>query len=168
MSMLPLKEYRLDKKNTPLEAVNEVHVHKHTMRQLFVPVSESRHFTRKDAAAAFHPNMLSVDERSPAKEVIQIARDQSEGMDAQEAVRVFRDTVQEKEVAIAEKRAMREAEEEARTTRVNTGRYEFRIREMNSENVGADGKARKAKGWRYGAPLNDRKRGMVKIPTSVP
>lgn len=168
MSMLPKKEYRPGQKNTPLEAVNEVHVHKHTMQQLFVPVSESRHFTRKDAAAAFHPKMLSVDERSPAKEVIQIARDQKKGKSSQEAVQAFRDNVQEKEVRLAEKHAREEAEEEARTKRVDTGRYEFRIREMDADNVGTDGKARKAKGWRYGAPHNDRKRGMVKIPTSVP
>lgn len=168
MSMLPTKEYRPGQKNTPLEAVNEVHIHKHTMNQLFVPVSESRHFTRKDAAAAFHPTMLSVDKRSPAREVIQIARDQIKGKPAEEAVQAFRESVQDKEVRIAERRARMEEEEEARTKRVHTGRYEFRFREMNAENVGVDGKARKATGWRYGAPLNDRKRGAVKIPTSVP
>ena len=54
MKMLPKTHYNEGEENIPHEPINEIHVHNLTLQQLFTPVSESRHFTREDAAKAFH------------------------------------------------------------------------------------------------------------------
>ena len=70
--------------------------------------------------------------------------------------------------AVARRIVKQHEEEERRTTRVHTDRYEFRFKEVSVNDAGRDGRSRKGTGWRYGAPFDDRKRGVVKIPTSVP
>lgn len=169
MSMLPTTRYdeRNPATNTPHEPVNDVHIHRYTLQQLFVPVAESKDFTRKDAAKAFHPTMLSVDERSPQRGLIQMEKDISKGKPAGESKQLFVEREQKQEEKVAAKlAAARKAEEDA-TQRVRTDRYEFRIKEINVDDVGATGKSRKGTGVRYGAPFDDRKRGAIKIPTSV-
>ena len=168
MGMLPKTSYREGEANEPHEPVNEVHVHKLTMQQLFEPVSESRHYTREDAAKAFHETMLSADKRSPQPQLIKMEREIVAGKGKQESRDKFRAAVQKEEDAVARRLAREQEREEQRTTRVKTDRYEFRFKEVNVDDVGRDGRSRKGTGWRYGAPYDDRKRGVVKIPTSVP
>ncbi|KID69278.1 Ribosomal protein S35, mitochondrial, partial [Metarhizium hybridum] len=168
MSMLPKTSYREGEKNEPHEPVNEVHVHKLTMQQLFVPVSESRQFTREDAAKAFHETMLSADTRSPQPQLIKMERDILKGMSREDSKKKFEAAVQKEEDGVAKKLAQEKAKEEQTTRRVKTDRYEFRFKEIAVDDVGRDGRSRKGTGWRYGAPFDDRKRGVVKIPTSVP
>ncbi|KHO00443.1 Ribosomal protein S35, mitochondrial [Metarhizium album ARSEF 1941] len=168
MSMLPKTSYREGQKNEPHEPVNEVHVHKLTMQQLFVPVSESRKFTRQDAAKAFHETMLSADARSPQPQLIRMERDILKGMSREDSRKKFEAAVLEEEDNVARRLAQEQAKEEQMTRRVKTDRYEFRFREIAVDDVGRDGRSRKGTGWRYGAPFDDRKRGVVKIPTSVP
>lgn len=168
MSMLPKTSYREGEKNEPHEPVNEVHVHKLTMQQLFVPVSESRHFTREDAAKAFHETMLSADVRSPQPQLIQMERDVLNGKSKEESLDKFRSRVQKEEDAVAKRIAKEHEKDEKATTRVKTDRYEFRFKEVSVNDVGPKGRSRAGTGWRYGAPFDDRKRGVVKIPTSVP
>ena len=60
----------------------------------------------------------------------------------------------------------REAREVKKVVPVN-GRWEFRFRDVQVEDVGNDGRARRGVGARYGFPHEDRKRGQVKIPTRV-
>lgn len=168
MSMLPTTSYREGEKNEPHEPINEVHVHRLTMQQLFVPVAESRQFTREDAAKAFHERMLSADARSPHPQLIRMERDILAGMSPAESEQKFKARVQDEEEALARKLATEQAKEEEMTSRVKTDRYEFRFKEIVVDDVGRDGRSRKGTGWRYGAPLEDRKRGVVKIPTSVP
>ncbi|GAB0143779.1 hypothetical protein EsHS_00004284 [Epichloe bromicola] len=168
MSMLPKTSYREGEKNEPHEPVNEVHVHKLTMQQLFVPVSESRQFTREDAAKAFHETMLSADARSPQPQLIKMERDILKGLPREESREKFRARVQKEEDSVARKLAREQAMEEQMTSRVQTDRYEFRFKEVVVDDVGRNGRSRKGTGWRYGAPFDDRKRGVVKIPTSVP
>ncbi|KAG6034234.1 hypothetical protein E4U41_006626 [Claviceps citrina] len=168
MSMLPKTSYREGEKNDSHEPVNEVHVHKLTMQQLFVPVSESRQFTREDAAKAFHESMLPADARSPQPQLIKMERDILRGMSREESREKFRAGVQNEEDFVAKKLAAEQAKEEQMTRRVKTDRYEFRFKEIVVDDVGRDGRSRKGTGWRYGAPFDDRKRGVVKIPTSVP
>ncbi|KAL3956773.1 hypothetical protein ACCO45_009619 [Purpureocillium lilacinum] len=169
MSMLPKTSYREGEQNTPHEPVNEVHVHKLTMQQLFVPVSESRRFTREDAAKAFHETMLSADKRSPQPELIKMEREILEGKRSrEEGMERFKEATQREEDAVARRIVKQQEEEERRTTRVHTDRYEFRFKEVSVNDAGRDGRSRKGTGWRYGAPFDDRKRGVVKIPTSVP
>ncbi|KAG6001635.1 hypothetical protein E4U21_003990 [Claviceps maximensis] len=168
MSMLPKTSYREGENNEPHEPVNEIHVHKLTLQQLFVPVSESRQFTREDAAKAFHETMLSADARSPQPQLIQMERDVLKGMSREQSKEKFVARVQKEEESVAKKLAAEQAKEEQMTSRVKTDRYEFRFKEIVVDDVGRNGRSRKGTGWRYGAPFDDRKRGVVKIPTSVP
>ncbi|KAI0153847.1 eukaryotic mitochondrial regulator protein-domain-containing protein [Pestalotiopsis sp. NC0098] len=168
MGMVPTKFYRKDEQNRPLEAINELHVHTHTMKQLYWPTSESRQFTREDAAKAFHRNMLSADARVPHPELVQMERDLLENKSPAEAKAQFLQSTVESERKAAEQRAKKAQEEERALQRINTKRFEFRFKEINAEDVGSDGRKITAVGARYGRPSYDRVKGAVKIPTSVP
>lgn len=176
MDMLPQSRYFEGEENKPHEPINDIPVHKLSVQQLFVPVSESRHFTREDAAKAFHETLLSADDRSPHQQLIrmerQLASTPSGGSKANkarsDALAEFRQAARDEEEKFAQQLADRKAREDKATQRVKTDRYEFRIKEINADDAGTRGRSRKGVGWRYGAPLQDRKRGMVKIPTSVP
>lgn len=163
--------YAGEKSQTPFEPVNDIHVHRYTMQQLFVPVAESTEFTREDAAAAFYDNMLSVDKRSPQRGLIDMERKNvadKGGASRKTNWRAFQEAERQSEDEFADRLAKEQAAEEAATTRVKSDRYEFRFREMNVDDAGSDGRSPKGLGWRYGAPHLDRKRGMIKIPKSVP
>lgn len=167
LNLLPTTSYAPGRQ--PIhEPVNEIHVHKLTTQQLFVPVSESRQFTREDAAKAFHRNLLSADARSPHPELIELQKRNLAGVPAEENVAKFNADTKAEEDALVEKLERRAAEEEERTTRVDTGRFEYRFKDINMEVVGKNGRGRKAAGWRYGVPFDDRRKGQIKIPTSVP
>lgn len=170
MRMLPKTFYVEGGENSPHEPINEVNVHKLTMQQLFVPVSESRHFTREDAAKAFHEKLLSADKRSQQSELIKAERDvlANGGEGREERMEQWKEEMQKKEVKIAQALAKKDAEEARKTTSVKTERFEFRFKEVSADDAGWDGKGRNATGARYGVPHEDRKRGQVKIPTSVP
>ncbi|KAF5017685.1 hypothetical protein F66182_10359 [Fusarium sp. NRRL 66182] len=168
MKMLPKTNYTEGGDNVQHEPVNEIHVHNLTMQQLFHPVSESRHFTREDAAKAFHDNMLSADKRSPQPELIEMEREIVNGAGRRESLKKFEEVTQDEEDRVAQRILRQREREEEQTKRVKTDRYEFRFKEINVDDVGRDGRSRRGTGWRYGAPFEDRKRGLVKIPTSVP
>ncbi|KAI8304744.1 hypothetical protein K4K61_005919 [Colletotrichum sp. SAR11_59] len=167
LGMLPQTILRKEAQ-IPHEPINEIHVHKLTMQQLFVPVSESRQFNREDAAKAFHRNMLSADQRSPLKELVTMRKSIDSGVKPAEAFEKFKETTRAEEDRLIEKERRRLEKAEEETTRVDTGRFEFRFKEMNVEAAGKDGRGRKAVGWRYGVPFYDRKKGEFKLPTSVP
>lgn len=185
MQMLPQTTYDAGADNNkPHEAINEIPVHKYSVQQLFVPVAESRHFTREDAAKAFHERLLSPDQRSPHRQLVEMERDLAaagEGLRGGEkvskapAARKARAEAKEKfeaaaraeEETIARRVALQTAQEEAALQSVRSDRFEFRVREINADDVGRHGRSSRGVGWRYGAPLQDRKRGLVKIPTSV-
>lgn len=166
--MLPIRHFKRNHQNDPLENINELHIHPHTMKQLYWPTSESRHFTREDAAKAFHRKMLSADERVPHPELIQMERDLLEGKSAKVARERFIAAAEESERKSADAQVQKVLAEEKATTRINTKRFEFRFREINAEDVGPTGRKVDAVGARYGRPSYDRVKGAVKIPTSVP
>lgn len=167
--MLPKTNYDgANKQNVVHEPINDVHVHGYTMQQVFLPTSESRHFTREDAAKAFHRKMVSADKRSQHPELVTMLRGVHNGEARADSTRKFVEAARESEQALVRKAEEAKAREEARTTKVQSDRFEFRVKTFNSEEVGTTGRDRNATGWRYGAPLDDRKRGKVKIPTSVP
>lgn len=168
LGMLPTYGSSEQSQGVPFENINEIHTHAYTKQQLFVPVSESRHFTREDAARAFHANMLSPDKRMPIPELIQVEKDVVSGkLSYDQSLEQFQVKAEQEQVALAEKDRAAAQAEEARTTRVATDRFEFRIKDINADNVGPHGRSPHAVGWRYGVPFHDRKRGQVKIPTSV-
>jgi hypothetical protein len=168
MTMLPTKSFKPNQLNPPLEAINEIHIHPATMKQLYWPTSESRQFTRDDAAKAFHRKMLSADERSPHPELIQMERDLLQGKTGLEAKARFTAAAEQSERKAAEAQLQKAAAIEQATQRVNTKRFEFRFQEVNSENVGYKGRGIDAVGAKYGRPSYDRAKGMIRIPTSVP
>ncbi|CAK7218864.1 hypothetical protein SBRCBS47491_003649 [Sporothrix bragantina] len=166
--MVKTHEVYHDRSGEPFENVNEIHTHAYTKQQLFVPVSESRQFTREDAARAFHPRMLSPDKRVPIPELIQVEKDVLSGEATyDESLEKLHQKATAEQEALAKADREADAAEEASTKRVDTDRFEYRIRDINADNVGPNGRSPHAVGWRYGVPFSDRTRGQIKIPTSV-
>ncbi|KAM7216665.1 Eukaryotic mitochondrial regulator domain containing protein [Rhypophila decipiens] len=162
--MLPITQLG----QVPHEPINDVHVHSYTMQQVFFPTSESREFTRGDAAKAFGRGIIPVDKKIRIPELIDLEKQLAAGVDRNVAEEDFTKAALKSEQKLKEREANRVRELEEAKTKVDTGRFEFRIENVNVEElVGRDGRSRKAVGWRYGVPFNDRKKGMVKIPTKV-
>lgn len=112
--------------------------------------------------------MLPAEKRSQHPELIAMVKDVLAGANRTRSAEMFVATARESEqdlVRQAKENAKRDA---ARTMKVHSDRFEFRIQAFNSERVGPVGRSRDAVGWRYGAPLDDRKREKIKIPTQVP
>jgi hypothetical protein len=165
VKMLPRAD--LTQGEHPFEPINDIHVHSYTMQQLFVPTSESREFTRADAAKAFGDHILPPDDKMRIPELVAMERKIAEGMEPREAHREFVQETRESEAAFAAKQQARLQAAEDRRIRVDAGRCEFRFEKINAEDVGPTGRSRRGVGWRYGVPFMDRKRGEIKIPTSV-
>ena len=170
LAMLPQTAYRPELRNPPShEPINDLPVHPWTRQQIFLPTSESRAFTRADAAKTFHPDLLPADERIAHPELVQITRWETEGHDRETRQRMMR----EKDEEVRRKREAREERERLRKERtevvVKGRRWDFKFVDVDvsAEKVGKDGRGRDAVGLRYGMPHEDRKRGQVKIPTSV-
>lgn len=167
LEMVPTHNYPENRPRVPLEPFNEIHVHGYTMQQLFVPTSESRHFTREDAAKAFHHTMLSADDRIPHKELVQHRRRVHEGMRERESEVIFKEEARKSQQNDEDRVKQAEEHEKRLTQTVPTARFEFRFKKMAVDDVGKTGRARSGVGWRYGFPYEDRKRDQVKIPTKM-
>lgn len=169
LAMLPQTQYRpnLPGKMTPHETINDLPVHPSTRQQIFYPVSESRQFTREDAAKAFDETLLPADKRIAHPELIDIEKDNIAGLKREERTK----RQQERDRVAAEAKAIQEEKRERweeRTQKVVPGRrWDFKFQDFSAEKVGPTGRARNAVGIRYGMPHDDRKRGLIKIPTSV-
>jgi hypothetical protein len=142
-------------------------VHPSTRKQLFYPTSESRQFTREDAAKAFHEDLLPADKRIPHPELIVLEKEALEGIDREtrhERQRARDTRAQEIKLRAEE----RKRQWEQRTQRIVPGRrWDFKFQDISAEKTGKTGRSRNAVGIRYGVPHDDRKSGMIKIPTSV-
>lgn len=165
--MVPTHSFPPDKPITPFEPINEIHVHGYTMQQLFVPTSESREFTREDAAKAFHHTMLSADERIPHKELVEYHRRVEKGMTPRESREKFIEEARKSQELDEAREAEAGEWEKKMTTAVTTDRFEFRFKKMTVDDVGLDGRSRRGVGWRYGIPFEDRKKNQIKIPTKI-
>lgn len=149
------------------ESINDLPLHAATSPQIFHPTSESRHFTRVDAARVFDEALLPADDRIPHPDQVLQHKDALAGLSPKEiaARRESREQAAAKRTqAILERRAKKEAEG---VKTVDTERWRFRITQVNVDDAGITGRGEKGVGWRYGAPLMDRKKGMVRIPTKV-
>ncbi|KAK4102812.1 hypothetical protein N658DRAFT_494873 [Parathielavia hyrcaniae] len=166
LDMLP--RARLVQGEQPFEPINDIHVHSYTMQQLFVPTSESREFTRADAAKAFGDHILPPDDKMRIPELVAMERRMAEGVEPREAEREFVREARESERAFAARQQARQQAEQLRRVSVPSSRgIEFRFEKITAEDVGPTGRSRRGVGWRYGVPFMDRKRGQIKIPTSV-
>lgn len=166
LSMVPTSSRPQSGYKKPFESINDLPVHPATRAQIFYPVSESRHFTREDAAKVFDPALLPADKRIPHPDLVEIERAASMGMttaDQQEAQRARL----EKARAEKEKKEKRRQAELDKIQTVQGRRWEFKFQDISVENVGKDGRDPRGVGWRYGFPHEDRKRGQIKIPTRV-
>lgn len=165
MKMLPKTEY--DPENPkPHESISDLPVHASTRKQIFWPTSESKHFTRADAAKVFNEKLLPADDRVPHPQLAEMHKDYKAGLPLVERQRRAAERAAEEETTRL--RAMqRQAKKDAAVKVVKSGRWEFKISEINADLAGPNGRGRRAVGWRYGAPHMDRKRGTVKIPQSV-
>lgn len=149
------------------ESVNDLPVHKATQQQIFWPAAESRQFTREDAAKVFADGLLPADKRVPHPEMIQRQKEFDAGIAPQEraALEAARSKAEnEKKAAALQRRLKKEA---AAIKTVEGARWDFKFREIKVDDAGATGRDLKGTGWRYGAPLRDRIRGEIKIPTRV-
>ena len=167
MSMLPKTLWEPeDRKRTAHESINDLPIHAATGQQIFHPTSESRHFTRADAAKVFDEKLLPADDRVPHPELAIRHRELKAGLPREErlARQQARDEKDEKRRhAIAAKIAAKDAA----VKKIDKGRWEFRISDINVDAIGKDGRGHMGVGWRYGVPSMDRTRGRVKIPTRV-
>lgn len=75
----------------------------------------------------------------------------------------------DEEMERKEARERGKAKEEAGQRRVEKGRWEFVVKEVQATRAGTglDGRGTQSPGFRYGVPSQDRKRGQVKIPVRV-
>jgi hypothetical protein len=119
------------------------------------------------------PVLKPADSRIPHPHLIPFAQDKSPdspyaGESRQIAAR-YAARLHEDETQRAEAREKKAAKEEARTTRIETPRWEFIVKEVRAtrEGTGIDGRGTGSPGYRYGVPSRERKRGTVKIPTRV-
>jgi hypothetical protein len=149
------------------EPINEIHVHAATMQQLFVPVPESREFTRKDAAKAFGDHVLTPEEKLQIPELVGLQKDLASGADPSQAKTKFYNEVAKNEAAFAERMKLKQQKEDKKKQQVDVGRFEYRFENVNVDAVGHNGRGRAAVGHRYGVPFDDRKKGAIKIPIKV-
>ncbi|KAJ4290263.1 hypothetical protein N0V90_010478 [Kalmusia sp. IMI 367209] len=149
------------------EPINDLKVHPATRQQLFVPVAESRQFTRADAGKAFDNDLLPADDRIPHPELVKVVRDEVAGYSNEERRALAEERYMR---AMEEKKAAEEAtkKEELETKRtVPQRRWDFVFRDISVDAAGRNGRDHRGVGWRYGLPHQDRKKGQVKIPTRV-
>ncbi|KAF3045206.1 hypothetical protein E8E12_010698 [Didymella heteroderae] len=148
------------------EPINDLIVHPATRQQLWVPVAESRQFTREDAGKAFDNSLLAADERIPHPELVKAERELASGLSFDERRKLA-------EERFAVETAQKKKEEEAKQAEIRAQkvvpqrRWDFVFKDISVESAGRNGRDARGVGWRYGLPHQDRKKGQVKIPTKV-
>lgn len=168
MAMLPQASYDpFTKRWDTQESINDLPVHAATKQQIFHPTSESRHFTRADAARVFDETLLPADQRVPHPELTQLEKDKLAGVPFEQRVAMAAQRNEEEQQKKLRKDQRRREREANALKIVDKGRWEFRFREISVDDAGADGRGAHGTGWRYGVPHRDRKRAEVKIPTRV-
>lgn len=165
MAMLPKAD--LVDTEEPFEPINDIYISSFTQQQLFVPTPESRHFTRRDAAKAFGDYILPVDEQLHIPELLGFEEDIVADVDPVEARARFVQRAAVSENMLAQQRAEEKKRKDGEIRRASNERFEFRIENISVDWSGAHGRGKHGVGWRYGAPHNDRRAGVVKIPTKV-
>jgi len=150
------------------ESINDLPVHRATTLQLFHPVSESRHFTRRDAGKVFDRNLLPAEDRVPHTELVQLEMWKNQGVQFDERILRMREQNEKEEKDKRDGERRRREREAREVAKVDNGRSVFMFRDVKvDEMVGADGRGKMGVGARYGVPHQDRKKGQVKIPTRV-
>ncbi|POS87240.1 hypothetical protein EPUL_001455 [Erysiphe pulchra] len=153
-----------NRRRAPHESINDLPVLKVTGSQLWLPVSESRRFTRTDAARAFDENLQPADKRVPHPELTQIHKEYLTGKNLNERT-ILQENRAELERQKMTHRRVKEAQRENSIKKVTNKRgVVFRFQEINVNAIGKDGRGTKGIGYRYGVPSMDRSKGNIKIP----
>lgn len=118
------------------------------------------------------PVLKPADSRIPHPHLIAFEKDKlDKSLTALERRARHRERLQEDEEKRQAAKARLHEEEEARKTRIDVGRWQFVVTDVQStrQGVGLDGRGsgHGAIGERYGVPSQTRKKGHVKIPTKV-
>ena len=118
------------------------------------------------------PILKAADSRIPHPHMIAFEKDKLDPELRNESdtrAQRYYDRLQEDQERRARAKAAKAAAEEAKKTRVDTGRWQFIVTEVEAckEGTQRNGRGTKSPGYRYGVPAQDRKRGQVKIPTRV-
>lgn len=153
-----------NRRRAPHESINDLPVLKVTGSQLWLPVSESRRFTRADAAKAFDENLQPADKRVPHPELTQLHKEflTIKDLDKRTILQEHRAELERQKMT---HRCLKEAQREDLIKKVTNKRgVVFRFQEVNVNAIGKDGRGTKGVGCRYGVPSMDRSKGNVKIP----
>lgn len=96
-------------------------------------------------------------------------REQNLGVPREERVNALRERLRLESLQKEEREKVRKEREERAVTKVipESGRWEFRFRDVSVEDVGRTGRDKRGVGARYGIPHEDRKRAQIKIPRRV-
>ncbi|CAD6501618.1 BgTH12-01868 [Blumeria graminis f. sp. triticale] len=153
-----------DRRRNPHESINDLAVLKVTGPQLWHPVSESRHFTRADAAKVFDDKLQPADKRVPHPELTVMHREWLNGKSIEERtllqIRRLKDEQQK-----SEQKALRRTLQQESIKKIKNQRgVVFRFQETKVDEIGKNGRGVKGVGCRYGVPNMDRSKGQVKIP----
>lgn len=136
------------------EGLQDMPSHPFSRRQIFVPVPESRAFTRADAGQEF--GLPPTEQAVPHPDLVTLQRERLEGLTSDEriAAQQQRDAAAARHVERDRRRAEKRSEAVAV---VEHGRWAWRLKPATTGEVG----------FRYGVPHQDRKKGQIKIPTHV-
>lgn len=148
------------------EPINDLTVLPSTLPQIFWPVAESQHFTRVEAGKAFDNHLLPAEARIPHPQLYKIEKSIARGESREQASKEEWLKIQAKDVEAYTKIQNKTKKREARTTTVQTPRFEFKF-EAVTVNKSSVGRFVNGIGQRYGVPPQDRKKGQIKIPTKV-
>ncbi|RPB03695.1 hypothetical protein L873DRAFT_1730644 [Choiromyces venosus 120613-1] len=136
------------------ENIQELPIHSLAGRQVFVPTSESREFTRADAGKEF--GLPPADVMVPHPDLVTLAKERFESVPLHE--RIARQEERDRlEKSWREAEKVRADERKRQKKVLEVGRWKWCLKEAETGKVG----------FRYGFPLPDRKKGHVKIPTHV-
>lgn len=119
------------------------------------------------------PVLKPADSRIPHPHLIPFAQDKSPDSpyagESRQIAERYAQRLLDDEAQRSVRRAAQKAAEEGKTTRIETTRWEFVIKEVSAtrEGTGLDGRGIGSPGYRYGVPSMERKRGAIKIPTRV-
>lgn len=116
------------------------------------------------------PVLKAADARIPHPHLIAYEKDKLDrDLDSSQKHERYHARFRDEEDERAQQKEAHRRREERHTTRVDTGRYEFLIKDCQTTRAGTglDGRGTRGPGKRYGVPSQDRKRGTVKIPTKV-
>lgn len=109
------------------------------------------------------------DSRIPHPHLIATEKERATGVSPAQQVRRYNQRLKEDADRRKELKAKREAAQESTKTRIDAGRWQFVVTDVQTsrQGTGIHGRGTGSPGYRYGVPSEERKRGRAKIPTKV-